>query len=296
MNKIKLIICVLVICSTEVYAQIGVNTDNPQTLFHVDASGNNATIGVPTIAQNKDDFFINIDNIGQANAAIGVLPASDRRAQLELGANNKGFMTNGVKLAGTNDLATVLSPMDGMFVYNTSYGGTVSDPVVPGLYYFEGGKWHLVLTSALGATMTLRDLQTDITTTLDLNSTTQAGAPDMDFGSVDLYEPGSYAFAFRLYGPTGNDTTENARGIFYIWLYVNGVLADFAELNTPVFINKQPISYSVILGASVNVGDVITFKFTKYGDSTDDFSKKNWTLKAAPGQNVAKTTMLYWKL
>lgn len=298
MNKLRLIICFLVFCVLEINAQIGINTENPQSLFHIDASGNNSITGVPSLVQNKDDFLVRLDNEGQVNVGIGVLPASDTRTQLELGANDKAFMTNNVALSGTNDLVTVPNPIDGMFVYNTVSGGSMNNRVVPGLYYFEGGEWHLILISSLGESLTLKDLQSDVTTRLNLNSSTQVGAEDMDFGSINIYESGSYAFSFRLYGSTSNDSPEAVRGIFYIWLYVNDVLIDFAEMNTPAFINNQPISYSVTLGASVNIGDAITFKLSKFGVDTGsiDYSKRSWTLKAAPGQNIAKTTMIYWKL
>lgn len=40
------------------FAQVGINTSNPQGIFNVDPAKNNATTGTPTVAQTKDDFTI----------------------------------------------------------------------------------------------------------------------------------------------------------------------------------------------------------------------------------------------
>lgn len=47
------------------YAQVGVNTANPQTTFHVDGNKDNAASGTPTTTQQANDFAItNSGNVG----------------------------------------------------------------------------------------------------------------------------------------------------------------------------------------------------------------------------------------
>lgn len=53
-------------------AQIGIYTDNPQFIFHVDAKANNASSGAVTAAMLNDDFVI--DNDG--NVGVGVRPTT----------------------------------------------------------------------------------------------------------------------------------------------------------------------------------------------------------------------------
>lgn len=41
------------------YAQIGINTPNPQTLFHVDGAKDNPSVGAPSPTQQLNDFSVN---------------------------------------------------------------------------------------------------------------------------------------------------------------------------------------------------------------------------------------------
>jgi hypothetical protein len=58
MKKIISILFLLVIGSTISYAQIGIYTSNPQTLFHIDGAKDNAASGVPSTAQQANDVVI----------------------------------------------------------------------------------------------------------------------------------------------------------------------------------------------------------------------------------------------
>lgn len=51
MKKTTTILLIAGIVMTKISAQIGVNTSNPQTAFHVDGAKDNPATGAPTAAQ-----------------------------------------------------------------------------------------------------------------------------------------------------------------------------------------------------------------------------------------------------
>jgi hypothetical protein len=51
------------------FAQVGINTSNPQATFHVDGSKDNAASGTPTAAQQSNDFAVT----SSGNLGIGLL-------------------------------------------------------------------------------------------------------------------------------------------------------------------------------------------------------------------------------
>lgn len=57
MNKLHIIL-ILLGGSVSLSAQIGVNTSNPQVLFHIDPKQNNHATGAPTLQQTEDDIVI----------------------------------------------------------------------------------------------------------------------------------------------------------------------------------------------------------------------------------------------
>ncbi|RKT01656.1 hypothetical protein [Chryseobacterium defluvii] len=60
----KLLIVIKVFAFSSLYfAQVGINTSNPQTSFHIDGAKDNPTSGAPTAAQQANDF--SVTNTGQ---------------------------------------------------------------------------------------------------------------------------------------------------------------------------------------------------------------------------------------
>lgn len=74
MKKTKLLLSFLLLSAAGTYAQVGVGTTNPQGVFNVDASKDNAATGAPTVAQQANDFFIN----AAGRVGIGVLPGTNK--------------------------------------------------------------------------------------------------------------------------------------------------------------------------------------------------------------------------
>lgn len=65
MRKTVSLVSLLLLGSVNYYAQVGVNTQNPQGSFHVDGAKDNATTGAPTAAQQTNDLIVtSTGNVG----------------------------------------------------------------------------------------------------------------------------------------------------------------------------------------------------------------------------------------
>ncbi|UKB78323.1 hypothetical protein [Chryseobacterium sp. MEBOG07] len=58
MKKITFFTTVGVFMASLVYAQVGINTQNPQTTFHIDGAKDNQITGTPTVTQQANDVSI----------------------------------------------------------------------------------------------------------------------------------------------------------------------------------------------------------------------------------------------
>ncbi len=124
---------------TSTYAQVGINTQNPQGIFNIDGLKNNATTGTPTAAQQKDDFVV------MASGSVGIGTTQPHEsAILELNVNEltsgskKGFLGPKLALKSNVDVATIPNPAVGLLVYNL---GTESTFPVEGFLYWNGSEW-----------------------------------------------------------------------------------------------------------------------------------------------------------
>lgn len=60
--------------SNLVFSQVGINTPNPQGSFHVDGAKDNVSTGVPTVAQQSNDFVV----LSNGNVGVGTLNPSNK--------------------------------------------------------------------------------------------------------------------------------------------------------------------------------------------------------------------------
>ncbi|ASW73770.1 hypothetical protein IQ37_06550 [Chryseobacterium piperi] len=56
------------------HAQVGIRTQNPQSTFHVDGSGNNPATGAPSAANATDDFVVT----SNGNTGIGIITPAQK--------------------------------------------------------------------------------------------------------------------------------------------------------------------------------------------------------------------------
>lgn len=104
-----------------------------------------------------------------AQVVIGTSPTGDYSiddgAMLQLKSEDKGLMIPNVALSSRTDVATITSPVEGLWVYNTSTSGTGLNSVSPGFYFWNGSEWEKIFnngfTTQYEQTETLRVPDTD---------------------------------------------------------------------------------------------------------------------------------------
>lgn len=277
-NKYSFLLWILCF-SLPINSQIGVNTETPQTIFHIDALANNKGT-IPSVAQQLDDVYMGITSDNEAVLSLGKLP--EINAQLSLNDANKSFLPNKVALTSLLDIVTVPSPQTGMMVYNTAnVSGT--NGVLPGLYVYEDNKWKYLFTEDTKK-LQMRGLETAVVTPACASADYNCATP-LDFGSdIIIPDTGAYGVGINLYGKPNSTLTTPSREVVYIWLMANNVPVDVAELNFTGFTGGSQFTYTVILGGKFNVGDKLSCRLSYYSPYHPIYLYPS------------KTFMLYWKL
>jgi len=138
----KILFITVLLISSLVLSQVGINTQNPQGMFHIDGKSTptttNPTTGTPTATQFSDDVVVkNTGNVG-----IGVTPNTN--AMLDIASSNKGILIPRINLTSTildlngdgdNNIA---NQPQGLLVYNS--GSTLAK----GYYFWNGSEWRNV--------------------------------------------------------------------------------------------------------------------------------------------------------
>lgn len=143
----------MLLISSIFYSQIGIKTQNPQGVFHVDGAGDNNAIGMPSALQQSNDFVISsLGNVGVGTATpakkLEIISSLSPALRIDDGTQEAGYVLmsdnngNGSWRASTKAILGNL-PSTG---YNGSVGALntwtgVSITLPP-------GKW-LVLTNIM---------------------------------------------------------------------------------------------------------------------------------------------------
>lgn len=281
MKKIIYYVLLLIAFCQTIEAQIGINTENPQTLFHIDVLGNNANTP-PSIAQQLDDVYMGTGYNDEAVLSLGEIPQSNM--QLALNDKNKAFLPNKVALTSQLDVNTVPNPVRGMIVYNTSnVSGT--NGLIPGIYVYEDNTWKLLFTEEMKRLQT-RNLVTEAVTPV-CTAANYNCALKLDFGDdIIIPETGAYGVGVTLLLKTNVAVTDPARQVVYLWLMSGDTPIDSAELNMTGFVGSGSIgaTYTVFLGGKFNVGDILNLRIANYSGSPNSYVFPS------------KTNMVYWRL
>ncbi|WP_378105163.1 fibrinogen-like YCDxxxxGGGW domain-containing protein [Chryseobacterium sp. sg2396] len=97
----KLVICALIFSGINIYSQVGINTKNPQTTFHIDAGKDNPSTGVPNALQQSNDFVVT----SAGNVGIGTITPANK---VHVVATTNPLKLNGlINAQKTDSLLTV---------------------------------------------------------------------------------------------------------------------------------------------------------------------------------------------
>lgn len=220
MTKMYLLSALSVVLSSLVFGQnVGINTQNPQAILHVDGGRDNAATGAPSLAQQSNDVAIT------AAGSIGIGTVSPT-TRLDI---NNGTTNGAVKIVdGTQGAGKVLvSDADGLATWGTSKVRVITGvvtlpevayPTVAGGKYMQSyitlpkGKW-LIYTGILihGANAANTAYASRLTYSSSLTSPT-------DYTGFIYPTINKRMLAFTSNGAAGFPTT-NRHG-----LYTSGVL------------------------------------------------------------------------
>lgn len=107
MRKTLIPLCCMIISSLA-YSQVGINTPNPQGIFHVDGAKDNPISGIPTTAQQSNDFTM----LSTGDVGIGTSTPKQRLHIIESGTTS-GITTSfisGIALTGTGIASSASGP------------------------------------------------------------------------------------------------------------------------------------------------------------------------------------------
>lgn len=286
MKYITLLILSIVVLSP-VFGQIGINTQNPKGVFHIDAKGDNSVL---------NDLLVTTDGLGGVNMGLGAIPTIS--SQLTLSDTNKALRLNRVALKSIIDKVTIPAPQRGLIVYNT----TINESLTEAIYYYSGYRWvRLETTPYDGEIINQRNLfvgaKTEPISGNDVIAGKHGGV-ELQFTNIEgegikVLEDGSYAFAFRLYGSPNKFTNATEKGRFYIFMVrkSDSKLLDSAELDILIY-SGRPISYTIALAAILEKNDHVLFYLAHIAGANYTWA---FGSSSATAVNANRTSMIYWK-
>ncbi|QBA23445.1 hypothetical protein EU348_20630 [Chryseobacterium indologenes] len=131
--KKNILVILTVLSSSLSFGQVGINTTNPQGIFHVDGAKDNPATGSTSQAQQANDLVIT----PTGSTGIGTV-TPDASAILDLTSSDKGMLAPRVNLtSATMQLGTSANAV-GLLVFNT--GTALSQ----GYYFWNGSEWRIV--------------------------------------------------------------------------------------------------------------------------------------------------------
>ncbi|MBF0575548.1 hypothetical protein [Dysgonomonas sp. GY617] len=217
-------------------AQIGINTDNPQALFHIDGASTSATTnpatGAPSASQAVDDVVVTNDGrvgIGLINpegklhirtGGTAAAPAAGFR--LKTGSQNLGKVLTAIAADGTADWRDLvvtniimgnLHPQGVDIVGNTGYHYTGSTLTLP------PGTWLVEISIEINVTNCLDNnpLQYWVTSLFSESNTTAVWSPDVIMGRAQAAQGKRSSNWDMLYGASFIINETGANKTYYYW-------------------------------------------------------------------------------
>lgn len=114
-------------------AQVGVGTDNPQGVFHVDGQSNNPSNGNPNASEASDDVVVT----NQGNVGVGIINP-DKKLTIDSGENN----VSGLRLSQLNN-SSPLHDKKGVILGTDNQGNVIpviNTNCIPDYYVASAGN------------------------------------------------------------------------------------------------------------------------------------------------------------
>lgn len=282
------------------HAQIGINTEMPLGIFHIDGASDNVS-GASTVYNN--DVIFSLDNKDKMRMDIGGKNSDTGNVSLYLHNDKKGLVLNNLSLGNTQS-TVVAAKRRGMVAYNTD---SANDVIANLLYYYGPNnagvdQWNKIYSTVDEAQINIRDLVGYYTASTSGTYIDDAGAT-LNFGSpIQLKAGRSYVFSFRLFGKSPTVAAALEVSNYYLKAIVTksaaygggSRLVDTIEMDIMYIPNGASISYTAILNCVAVVGDdYITFRLA-HADPSRAIWLVNEAYNGAVNKTPARTSMLYW--
>ncbi|MDM1553615.1 MULTISPECIES: hypothetical protein [Chryseobacterium] len=248
----KIILLIVMAVTGNVYSQVGINTTNPQGIFHVDGSKDNPATGTPTNVQQANDFVV------KSNGSVGVgtvTPHGSAMLEVNIDAlasgGKKGFLGPKAALTSQTDQATIPSPAVGLLVFNLGTGGLG----YVGYVFWNGSEWRALDNSPL-TPGTIGSLLCNGSTLSP--STYTANVPYTGTLNVPYTNGNGGTYPAQVIGPVNGLTATLSAGNFNAG---SGTLS-YTITGTPTVSSPTSTSFSLDIGgqtctATVGSGDGI---------------------------------------
>ncbi|CVK15576.1 hypothetical protein Ga0061079_102122 [Apibacter mensalis] len=271
-------------------SQVGINTNNPQGILHVDGGKDNPEFNTPNTAQEANDFIVT----SNGNVGIGTV-TPDASSILELnvdGLNSgskKGFLGPRVALKSNTDTITIPKPANGLLVYNL---GTDPNFVYTGYIFWNGTEWK----SLDGRTLnpgSIQNLTCNGVTAIPSSYT--AGQPYSGFFTIPYTGGDGGLYPSQTIGPVNGLTAKLEAGQFNIG---NGALR-YNVTGTPTVTSPGATKFNVsiagkICDATIGVGDDVAPGEHIYYKTSTGINSSIGDLSSNQFQNFANYWLSYY--
>ena len=122
--KNNLSLAALLFTSVLSFAQIGINTSNPQNSLHVDGAKDNPATGAPSGTQQANDFIVT----STGSTGIGTT-TPNASAILDINSADRGILGPRISLTSSTMQLSASPNAKGLLIYNTG-------PILNQGYYF----------------------------------------------------------------------------------------------------------------------------------------------------------------
>ncbi|MCS3868440.1 hypothetical protein J3D55_001356 [Chryseobacterium ginsenosidimutans] len=250
MNK-KLSLAGILFASTLAFAQVGINTPNPQATFHIDGAKDNPTTGTPTTIQQANDFAVT----PAGSVGIGTT-TPNASAVLDITSSNKGILGPRISLTSTTMQLSASPNATGLLIYNT--GPTLS----LGYYFWNGLEWRVFNTASGSSSVQNTNLANieSIAVMGPLVATTENGRAGY---AISITTPDG-KFSIRCFIPTGsafadvnlqirNNSTATVDVIsngHYLWGGAGGYMQNQLRLPIAAWAGDNAVSSASLINAT----------------------------------------------